>query len=128
MPGQRVIIACRKYPNRQRVTESPSHRVTESPSHRRREQSANRHKKRLVVKYHACVDISSLPAFTRVDLRCGAKIERFRAALTIRNVGDTRGYLGGFDWTSGITNSPTGPFEEALIVPRTFGLSLSSDF
>ncbi len=69
-----------------------------------------------------------LPAFTRVDLRCGAKIERFRAALTIRNVGDTRGYLGGFDWTSGITNSPTGPFDAALIVPRTFGLSLSSDF
>ena len=69
-----------------------------------------------------------LPAFTRVDLRFGANVDRLRTTLFIRNVADTRGYLGGYDWTSGITNSPTGPFQAALIVPRTFGLSLSLDF
>ena len=69
-----------------------------------------------------------LPAFTTVDLRFGANVGRIRSTLFIRNVGDTRGYLGGFDWTSGITNSPAGPFDAALITPRTIGLSLSSDF
>lgn len=69
-----------------------------------------------------------LPAFTTVDLRFGVNMNHLRATLFVRNAGDTRGYLGGFNWTAGITNDPAGPFEAALITPRTIGLSLSSDF
>lgn len=69
-----------------------------------------------------------LPAFTTVDLRFGANIERLRATLFVHNAGDTRGFMGGIDATAGVTDSPTGPFEAALIPPRTIGLSLSSAF
>jgi iron complex outermembrane receptor protein len=69
-----------------------------------------------------------MPAFTTVDLRFGSKIERLRATLFVRNVGNTRGFLGGTDYTAGVTNSPTGPWAAALITPRTIGLSLSADF
>jgi len=69
-----------------------------------------------------------LPAYTTVDLRFGASIERLRATLFVRNVGDRRGFLGGTDYSAGVTNSPTGPGAAALITPRTIGLSLSADF
>ena len=68
-----------------------------------------------------------LPAFTSVDLRCGVRRERLRATLFVRNVADTRGYVGGLDFTAGTTNSPTGPWTAALIMPRTVGVSLMMD-
>jgi len=76
----------------------------------------------------AAVPRLPMPAFTTVDLRFGAHIERLRATLFVRNVGDTRGFVGGTDFTSGVTNSPTGPWAAALITPRTIGLSLSANF
>ena len=69
-----------------------------------------------------------LPAFTTLDLRFGAKFERLRATLFVRNVGDKRGFVGGTDFTAGTTNSPKGPWEAALITPRTIGISLSTEF
>jgi len=69
-----------------------------------------------------------LPAYSTVDLRFGAGLERLRATLFVRNVGDARGLLGGTDYSAGVTNSPTGPGAAALITPRTIGLSLSTEF
>jgi hypothetical protein len=63
-----------------------------------------------------------------VDLRVGVKVERLRATLFVRNVGDKRGLVGGTDFTAGSTNSPTGPWAAALITPRTIGISLSTEF
>ncbi len=76
----------------------------------------------------AAVPRLPMPAFTSVDLRCGVSLERLRATLFVRNVGDTRGYVGGLDFTAGTTNSPTGPWTAALITPRTVGVSLTMDF
>ena len=72
----------------------------------------------------AAVPRLPLPAFTSVDLRCGVRLERLRATLFVRNVADTRGYVGGLDFTAGTSNSPTGPWTAALITPRTVGVSL----
>ena len=68
-----------------------------------------------------------LPAFTSVDLRFGIGLERLRAILFVRNVGDSRGYVGGQDFTAGTTNSPSGPWTAALIAPRTVGVSFAMD-
>lgn len=76
----------------------------------------------------ASLNVVLLPAFTTVDLRFGAKVERLRATLFVRNAGDKRGFVGGADFTAGATNSPTGPWEAALITPRTIGVSLSTEF
>jgi len=65
-----------------------------------------------------------MPAFTTVDLRVGAKIDTVRATLFVRNVGDTHGFVGAVNPSGG----PTGPWQAALITPRTIGISLSTDF
>ena len=75
----------------------------------------------------AAVPRLPLPAFTSVDLRVGISLERLRAILFVRNVGDRRGYVGGMDFTAGTTNSPNGPWSAALITPRTVGISFETD-
>lgn len=63
-----------------------------------------------------------LPSYKTVDLRAGADINDFEITLFIKNVADSRGYVGTFPITS------RGPYSVTLINPRTVGLSLSTHF
>jgi hypothetical protein len=69
-----------------------------------------------------------LPAFATLDLRLGASWDRLRAILFVRNVGGKRGYRGGSDFPTGTTDSPDGPWDVALIAPRTIGISFTAEF
>ena len=61
-----------------------------------------------------------LPAYDVIDLRVGVRRDRATLQLYVKNVGDTRGQVTPFN---------AGALQEvAIIQPRTFGVSLSTEF
>jgi outer membrane receptor protein involved in Fe transport len=68
----------------------------------------------------AAIPRYALPSYEMVDLRLGAKTDRWTVTAYAKNVGDARGQVTAFN---------LGAVQEvALVQPRTFGLSLSTDF
>jgi outer membrane receptor protein involved in Fe transport len=61
------------------------------------------------------------PAYTKIDLRAGAKYRDWLATFYVNNVADRRGVIGG-----GLGNFP--PYGFYYIRPRTIGLSLARNF
>jgi iron complex outermembrane recepter protein len=62
-----------------------------------------------------------LPAYTKLDLRAGARYDTWRLDLYANNVTDRRGLLSG-----GLGTSP--PFAFILLQPRTVGFNVSEKF
>jgi len=61
------------------------------------------------------------PAYTKVDLRTGVKIDSWTASLYVTNVGNARGLVGG-----GVGYDPPNAF--VYITPRIVGLNLAKTF
>ncbi|MBL8269054.1 TonB-dependent receptor domain-containing protein [Steroidobacter sp.] len=70
--------------------------------------------------FNATDERTRFPAYTRVDLRAGAKLDGWTANLYVTNLTDERGML-----ANALTNLP---FAYQYIRPRTFGMSIARAF
>jgi outer membrane receptor protein involved in Fe transport len=71
--------------------------------------------------YATTPERQDLPAYTKLDLRAGARYDAWTLDLYVNNVTDRRGLLSG-----GLGSSP--PFAFILLQPRTVGFSVSEKF